>query len=66
VFENRFMHVDEFKRMGAQIKIEGRTAIVEGGQRLSGAQVKCTDLRAGAALLLTGLICEENTSTELT
>ena len=65
VFENRFMHVDEFKRMGAKIKIEGRTAIVEGGQRLTGAQVRCTDLRAGAALLLTGLICEE-TSSELT
>lgn len=65
VFENRFMHVDEFKRMGARVKIEGRTAIVEGGQHLTGAQVKCTDLRAGAALLLTGLICEE-TTTELT
>lgn len=66
VFENRFMHVDEFKRMGAQIKIEGRTAIVEGGHPLSGAQVKCTDLRAGAALLLAGLICDQNTTTELT
>ncbi|WP_027415196.1 UDP-N-acetylglucosamine 1-carboxyvinyltransferase [Aneurinibacillus terranovensis] len=66
VFENRFMHVDEFKRMGAKIKIDGRTAIVEGGAYLSGAKVKATDLRAGAALILAGLICEGETEvTEL-
>lgn len=66
VFENRFMHVDEFKRMGATIKIEGRTSIVTGGSRLTGAKVKATDLRAGAALILAGLICEGETEvTEL-
>ncbi|MBA4602977.1 UDP-N-acetylglucosamine 1-carboxyvinyltransferase [Thermoactinomyces mirandus] len=58
VFENRFMHVEEFKRMGAQIKIDGRTAIIEGGKPLSGAQVKATDLRAGAALILAGMVAE--------
>ncbi len=52
VFENRFMHVPEMKRMGAHIKIEGRSAIVRGAPRVWGAQVKATDLRAGAALLL--------------
>lgn len=56
VFENRFMHVEELKRMGAAIKIDGRTAIIEGGKPLSGAQVKATDLRAGATMILTGLV----------
>ena len=50
VFENRFMHVAEFNRMGANIKIEGRSAIVEGVEQLYGAKVNATDLRAGAAL----------------
>src|SRR5690606_17536357 len=54
VFENRFMHVEELKRMGAQIKIDARTAIIDGGHPLSGAQVKATDLRSGAALVLAG------------
>lgn len=58
VFENRFMHVEEFKRMGAQLKIDGRTVIIEGGKPLSGAQVKATDLRAGAALILAGLVAD--------
>ncbi|WP_026486367.1 UDP-N-acetylglucosamine 1-carboxyvinyltransferase [Caldanaerobius polysaccharolyticus] len=58
VFENRFLHVEELKRMGAKIKIEGRSAIVEGVPRLTGAQVKATDLRAGAALVLAGLVAE--------
>lgn len=61
VFENRFMHVDELRRMGANIKIEGRTAIVKGVKRLMGAQVKATDLRAGAALVLAGLAAEGQT-----
>ncbi|MBN6187046.1 UDP-N-acetylglucosamine 1-carboxyvinyltransferase [Aneurinibacillus sp. BA2021] len=66
VFENRFMHVDEFKRMGANIKIEGRTSIISGQSRLTGAKVKATDLRAGAALILAGLIAEGETEvTEL-
>jgi UDP-N-acetylglucosamine 1-carboxyvinyltransferase len=61
IFENRFMHVSELKRMGANIKIEGRTAIVEGKTNLMGAQVKATDLRAGAALILAGLAAEGTT-----
>jgi UDP-N-acetylglucosamine 1-carboxyvinyltransferase len=61
VFENRFMHVPELKRMGAVIKIEGRTAIIEGVGNLTGAQVKATDLRAGAALILAGLVAEGET-----
>lgn len=60
VFENRFMHADELKRMGADIKIEGRSAIIE-GVNLSGAPVKATDLRAGAALILAGLVAEGET-----
>jgi UDP-N-acetylglucosamine 1-carboxyvinyltransferase len=55
VFENRFMHVDELKRMGADIKIDGRSAIVQGVSELMSAPVKATDLRAGAALILAGL-----------
>lgn len=58
VFENRFMHVEELKRMNAHIKIDGRTAVIEGGHPLSGAQVTSTDLRAGAALILAGLIAD--------
>jgi len=61
VFENRFMHVDELKRMGANIKIEGRSAVVTGVDHLTGAEVKATDLRAGAALVLAGLIAEGKT-----
>lgn len=61
VFENRFMHVDEFKRMGAKIRIEGRSAIVEGIEQLKGASVNATDLRAGAALVLAGLVAEGET-----
>ncbi|HHY41454.1 MAG TPA: UDP-N-acetylglucosamine 1-carboxyvinyltransferase [Thermoanaerobacterales bacterium] len=61
VFENRFMHVEELKRMGAKIKIEGRSAVIEGVEKLSGAPVKATDLRAGAALILAGLAAEGTT-----
>lgn len=61
VFENRFMHVDEFKRMGAKIRIEGRSAIVEGVPYLNGASVNATDLRAGAALVLAGLVAHGET-----
>ena len=61
VFENRFMHVDELKRMGASIKIDGRTSIVEGVDPLTGCQVKATDLRAGAAMVLAGLVSEGET-----
>ncbi|MDQ0415857.1 UDP-N-acetylglucosamine 1-carboxyvinyltransferase [Croceifilum oryzae] len=58
VFENRFMHVEEFKRMNAHIKIDGRSSVIEGGHKLSGAEVKSTDLRAGASLVLTGLVAD--------
>ena len=61
VFENRYMHVAEFNRMGANIKIEGRTAVVKGVDQLYGAKVNATDLRAGAALILCGLIAEGDT-----
>ncbi|MCL2396554.1 MAG: UDP-N-acetylglucosamine 1-carboxyvinyltransferase [Defluviitaleaceae bacterium] len=55
VFENRFMHVPELVRMGADIKIDSRSAIIEGVERLTGTQVKATDLRAGASLILAAL-----------
>ena len=58
VFENRFMHVDELKRMGADIKIDGKSAIIRGIDDLTGAQVKASDLRAGAALIIAGLISD--------
>ena len=58
IFENRFMHVAEFRNMQGQIKVEGRTAIVSGNTRLTGAKVCATDLRAGAALVLAGLAAE--------
>ena len=61
VFENRFMHVDELRRMGARIKIDGRTSIIEGQEKLTGCQVKATDLRAGAAIVLAGLVAEGET-----
>ncbi|RXJ02917.1 UDP-N-acetylglucosamine 1-carboxyvinyltransferase [Anaerobacillus alkaliphilus] len=58
VFENRFMHVEEFRRMNGNIKIEGRTAIISGPATLQGAEVAATDLRAGAALVIAGLVAE--------
>lgn len=58
VFENRFMHINELKLMGAKIKVDGRSAIIEGCERLSGAKVKATDLRAGAALAIAGLCAD--------
>jgi UDP-N-acetylglucosamine 1-carboxyvinyltransferase len=62
LFENRFLYVFELNRMGANIKLEDRTAIVNGVTPLFGSPVKATDLRAGAALVLAGL-CAENTTT---
>lgn len=61
VFEGRFKHINELKRMGAQITVEGRTAIVQGVGHLTGAAVKATDLRAGAALVVAGLMAEGET-----
>jgi len=64
VFENRYKHVDELRRMGADIKIEGRAAIIKGIPKLSGTFVEATDLRAGAAFVLAGLIAEDATVIE--
>jgi UDP-N-acetylglucosamine 1-carboxyvinyltransferase len=61
VFENRFMHVSEMKRMGADIRVEGKNAIVRGLTHLTGAPVMATDLRASASLVLAGLAAEGNT-----
>ena len=61
VFENRFMHVVELNRMGADIEIENREAIVPGGKKLKGAKVRATDLRAGAAMVLAGLAASGTT-----
>ena len=61
IFENRFQVVDELKRMGARIKVEGRLAVIEGADQLHGTQVKATDLRAGAALVIAGLMAEGTT-----
>jgi len=62
VFENRFMHVQEMQRMGAQIQLEGNTAICTGVERLAGAPVMATDLRASASLVLAGLVAEGETA----
>ncbi|MBR6523821.1 MAG: UDP-N-acetylglucosamine 1-carboxyvinyltransferase [Clostridia bacterium] len=64
IFENRFMHAGELVRMGANIKINGRTAVIEGVKKLSAAKVRATDLRAGAALIIAGLAAEGQTIIE--
>ncbi|EKE85365.1 UDP-N-acetylglucosamine 1-carboxyvinyltransferase [Idiomarina xiamenensis] len=64
IFENRFMHVPELRRMGAVIELEGNTAICRGVERLTGAEVKCTDLRASASLVIAGLVAEGETAIE--
>ena len=61
IFENRFMHVSELKRMGAKIKIKNKTAFIEGPSKLTGAEVMATDLRASVSLVLAGLIAENRT-----
>jgi UDP-N-acetylglucosamine 1-carboxyvinyltransferase len=61
VFENRFMHASELQRMGAQIQIDGRSAIVEGPTKLTGARVIASDLRASASLVLAGLVASDET-----
>ena len=61
IFENRFMHVQELQRMGAKIRLEGNTAICTGVERLTGAPVMATDLRASASLVLAGLVAEGET-----
>ena len=62
IFENRFMHVPELKRMGAQIVIKGKTAIIKGPTKLTGAEVMATDLRASVCLVLAGLVAENRTT----
>jgi UDP-N-acetylglucosamine 1-carboxyvinyltransferase len=61
IFENRFMHVPELLRMGADIKVEGDVAVVTGHKRLKGAPVMATDLRASVSLVLAGLAAEGET-----
>ena len=62
IFENRFMHVPELRRMGAQIKIKNKTAIIEGPTKLTGAEVMATDLRASVSLVLAALVAEKRTT----
>jgi len=64
IFENRFMHVQELRRLGAHIDIEGNTAVVHGVQALAGATVMATDLRASASLIIAGLVAEGETVIE--
>jgi UDP-N-acetylglucosamine 1-carboxyvinyltransferase len=64
VFENRFMHVQELKRLGADIRIEGNTVIVRGVPRMTGAPVMATDLRASASLVLAGLVADGDTAVD--
>ena len=61
IYSSRFKHVDELIRMGATIKVDVRTAIIEGGTKLKGTRVEASDLRAGAALVVGGLMAEEIT-----
>lgn len=61
IFENRFMHVVELNRMGAQIRVEGQLAMIQGGKMLTGAHVTATDLRAAAALMIAGLCAQGET-----
>jgi len=64
IFENRFMHVPELQRMGADIELEGNTAIVKGVESLNGAQVMATDLRASASLVIAGLVAKTPTQVD--
>ena len=64
IFENRFMHVNELVRLGARIEVDGKLAVVSGGQRLSGATVMATDLRASASLVIAGLVADGQTIVE--
>jgi UDP-N-acetylglucosamine 1-carboxyvinyltransferase len=61
IFENRFMHVNELVRLGARIEVDGHTAVVQGVEKLSGATVMATDLRASASLVIAGLVAEGET-----
>jgi len=61
IWDSRFQYVNELKRMGAQIKVDGRIAVIEGVKKLTGAPIKATDLRAGAAMVIAGLVAEGRT-----
>jgi len=64
IFENRYMHMLELRRLGADIRIEGHTAVIHGAERLSGAPVMATDLRASASLVLAGLVARGTTEVQ--
>ena len=64
VWDNRYRYVDELRRMGAHIQVDGRVAVVEGVERLTGANVRACDLRAGAAMVIAGLAAEGQTVIE--
>ena len=61
IFENRFMHVNELVRLGAKIEVDGHTAVLQGVEKLSGATVMATDLRASASLVIAGLVADGET-----
>lgn len=58
IYNARFKHIDELRRMGANIKVEGRSALINGGEKLQGAKVRASDLRAGASLVVAGLMAK--------
>lgn len=64
IFENRFMHIPELRRMGANVESEGNTALCHGVDELTGAEVMCTDLRASASLVIAGLVATGETVVE--
>ena len=64
IFENRFMHLDELSRLGADIRIEGNTAIIRGVEKMTGAPIMATDLRASASLVLAGLVARGETTVD--
>jgi UDP-N-acetylglucosamine 1-carboxyvinyltransferase len=64
VFENRFMHIQEMQRMGADMRVEGNTALITGVDELTGAPVMATDLRASASLILAGMVAKGETTVD--
>ncbi|MEF8833850.1 MAG: UDP-N-acetylglucosamine 1-carboxyvinyltransferase, partial [Halofilum sp. (in: g-proteobacteria)] len=64
VFENRFMHIQEMQRMGADMRVEGNTALITGVEELTGAPVMATDLRASASLILAGMVAKGETTVD--
>ena len=64
IFENRFMHVQELRRLGAQIDVDGNTAVIKGADKLEGATIMATDLRASACLVIAGLVAQGETTVD--